>query len=136
MHYNSGCDISGEIARVGSLVKSHKPGDKALVAPGMSDGTCEYCATGWDSLCESYKIIGYETQGGYAEYAAVPSQNVLPIPDHLSFEEAASVPLVFLTASHIVATTARLSAGETVRDRAAGGAAGSAAIQVAKVLGA
>ncbi len=132
----SGSDISGEVARVGSFVKNHNHGDKVLIAPGISDGTCEYCATGWDSLCESYKIIGYETPGGYAEYAAVPSQNVLPIPDHLGFEEAASVPLVFLTAWHMLTTRAHLTAGETVLVWAAGSGVGSAAIQVAKVLGA
>ena len=136
MPHISGCDISGEVARVGSLVKNHKPGEKVLIAPGISDGTCEYCATGWDSLCESYKIIGNETQGGYAEFAAVPSENVLPIPDHLNFEEAASVPLVFLTAWHMLATRARLGPGETVLVWAAGSGVGSAAIQVAKLLGA
>lgn len=136
MPHISGCDISGEIASVGSLVKNRKPGDIVLVAPGISDGTCEYCASGWDSLCESYKIIGYETQGGYAEYVSVPPENVLPIPDHLSFEEAASIPLVFLTAWHMLTTRARLSAGETVLVWAAGSGVGSAAVQVAKVLGA
>lgn len=136
MPHISGCDISGEIAGLGSLVKNHTPGVKVLIAPGISDGTCEYCTTGWDSLCESYKIIGYETQGGYAEYVAVPSENVLPIPDRLSFEEAASLPLVFLTAWHMLTTRAHLSAGETVLVWAAGSGVGSAAIQVAKVLGA
>ena len=136
MPHISGCDISGEVARVGSLVKNHKPGEKVLIAPGISDGTCEYCSTGWDSLCESYKIIGYETQGGYADFAAVPSENVLPIPDRLNFEQAASVPLVFLTAWHMLSTRARLTAGEIVLVWAAGSGVGSAAIQVAKVLGA
>jgi NADPH:quinone reductase-like Zn-dependent oxidoreductase len=136
MPHISGSDISGEVSRVGSLVINHKPGDKVLIAPGISDGTCDYCATGWDSLCESYKIIGYETQGGYAEYASVPSENVLPIPDDLSFEEAASIPLVFLTAWHMLTTRAHLTAGETVLVWGAGSGVGSAAIQVSKVLGA
>jgi NADPH:quinone reductase-like Zn-dependent oxidoreductase len=136
MPHISGCDISGEVAKVGSLVKNHKIGDKVLIAPGISDGTCEYCTAGWDSLCESYKIIGYETQGGYAEYTAVPSANVLPIPGNLGFEEAASIPLVFLTAWHMLTTRARLIAGETVLVWAAGSGVGSAAIQVAKILGA
>jgi len=136
MPHISGCDISGEVAQVGSLAKNHRLGDRVLIAPGISDGTCEYCATGWDSLCESYKIIGYETQGGYAEYVAVPSENVLPIPGHLNFDEAAAVPLVFLTAWHMLVTRARLTAGETVLVWAAGSGVGSAAIQVAKVLGA
>ena len=136
MPHISGCDISGEIANIGSLVTNHKPREKVLLAPGISDGTCEYCASGWDSLCENYKIIGYETQGGYAEYVSVPAQNILPIPGHLSFEEAASIPLVFLTAWHMLTTRAHLSPGETVLVWGAGSGVGSAAIQVAKLLGA
>lgn len=136
MPHISGCDISGEVVEVGSLVKNQKPGDKVLIAPGISDGTCEYCSSGWDSLCENYKIIGYETQGGYAEYVTVPRSNILPIPDKLTFEEAAAIPLVFLTAWHMLTTRAHLTAGETVLVWAAGSGVGSAAIQVAKVLGA
>jgi NADPH:quinone reductase-like Zn-dependent oxidoreductase len=136
MPHISGCDISGEIVKAGGLVKNHAPGEKALIAPGMSDGTCEFCAAGWDSLCESYKIIGYETQGGYAELVSVPATNILPIPGRLSFEEAAAVPLVFLTAWHMLVTRAHLNPGETVLVWAAGSGVGSAAIQVAKLLGA
>ena len=136
MPHISGSDISGEVAKVGSLVDGHKPGDKVLISPGLSDGTCEYCSSGWDSMCESYRIIGYETQGGYAEYVSVPANNILPIPDRLSFEEAASVPLVFVTAWHMLSTRAHLSPGEIVLVWAAGSGVGSAAIQVAKILGA
>jgi NADPH:quinone reductase-like Zn-dependent oxidoreductase len=136
MPHISGSDISGEIVKIGSHVKNHQPGDKVLIAPGISDGTCEYCTLGWDSLCNNYKIIGYETQGGYAEYVAVPAENTLPIPNHLGFEEAASVPLVFLTAWHMLTTRAHLTAGEIVLVWGAGSGVGSAAIQVAKVLGA
>jgi len=136
MPHISGSDISGEVVKVGSLVKNHKPGDKVLIAPGIGDGTCEYCTSGWDSLCDNYRIIGYETQGGYAEYVSVPSANILPIPNSLSFEEAAAVPLVFLTAWHMLTTRAHLTAGETVLVWGAGSGVGSAAIQVAKVLGA
>ena len=132
----SGSDISGEIVKVGRLVSNNKPGDKVVVAPGISDGVCEYCTAGWDSLCENYKIIGYETQGGYAEYVSVPRENILPIPDNLSFEEASSIPLVFLTAWHMLTTRAHLTAGETVLVWGAGSGVGSAAIQVAKLLGA
>jgi NADPH:quinone reductase-like Zn-dependent oxidoreductase len=132
----SGSDISGEISETGNLVSGHPEGEKVLIAPGISCGICDYCSDGWDSLCESYKIIGYETQGGYAEYVAVPSANVLPIPDKLSFEQAASVPLVFLTAWHMLMTRARLVPGETVLVWAAGSGVGGAAVQVAKLVGA
>lgn len=136
MPHISGSDISGEVAKIGRLVTSHKVGDKVLIAPGINDGTCEYCATGWDSLCENYRIIGYETQGGYAEYVSVPERNILPIPDKLNFEEAAAIPLVFLTAWHMLSTRSHLSPGETVLVWAAGSGVGSAAIEVSKLLGA
>jgi len=136
MPHISGSDISGEVVKVGSLVKNHIPGDQVLIAPGVSDGTCEYCTSGWDSLCDNYKILGYEIQGGYAEYVSVPGANILSIPDNLSFEQAAAVPLVFLTAWHMLTTRAHLTAGETVLVWGAGSGVGSAAIQVAKLLGA
>ena len=132
----SGSDISGEITEVGDLVSGRSKGEKVLVAPGISCGVCDYCSNGWDSLCELYKIIGYETQGGYAEYVAVPARNLLPIPDKLSFDQACSVPLVFLTAWHMLVTRAHLVPGETVLVWAAGSGVGSAAVQVAKLLGA
>ena len=132
----SGSDISGEVAEVGNFAVGHSKGEKVVIAPGISCGICDYCRNGWDSLCDSYKIIGYETQGGYAEYVAVPAANTLPIPDKLTFEEASSVPLVFLTAWHMLVTRAHLAPGETVLVWAAGSGVGSAAVQVAKVLGA
>ena len=132
----SGSDISGEIAEFGNLVSGHSKGEKVLIAPGISCGICDHCSNGWDSLCDSYKIIGYETQGGYAEFVAAPASNILPTPDKLSFEEASSVPLVFLTAWHMLVTRAYLKPGETVLVWAAGSGVGSAAVQVAKLLGA
>ncbi len=136
MPHISGSDISGEIERTGKLVLGHEKGDRVLVAPGISCGVCEYCTTSRDSLCPSYKIIGYETQGGYAEYVAVPKENILPIPDGLGFEEASSIPLVFLTAWHMLVTRAHTAPGENVLVWAAGSGVGSAAVQVSKLLGA
>jgi len=136
MPHISGSDIAGEVAQLGKLVDGHSVGEKVLVSPGLRCGTCEYCTTGRDSLCESYKIIGYETQGGYAEYVAVPGENLIPIPNKLSMEEASSIPLVFLTAWHMLVTRARLVPGETVLVWAGGSGVGSAAIQIAKLLGA
>ncbi len=136
MPHISGSDITGQIVESGKLVEGHNVNEKVLIAPGISCGVCEYCTSGWDSLCSSYKIIGYETQGGYAEYVAVPGRNILPIPDKLDFEQASSIPLVFLTAWHMLVTRAHLAPGETVLVWAAGSGVGSAAIQVARVLGA
>jgi NADPH:quinone reductase-like Zn-dependent oxidoreductase len=134
MPHISGSDISGEIVQLGNKPLHHQNGEKVLLAPGISCGICNYCNNGWDSLCEHYEIIGYETQGGYAEYVSVPVENLLPIPDGLSFEQAASIPLVFLTAWHMLMTRANLKPAETVLVWGAGSGVGSAAIQVSKLL--
>jgi NADPH:quinone reductase-like Zn-dependent oxidoreductase len=132
----SGSDISGEVASIGRLVTRTRPGDAVIVSPGLSCGMCEYCLSGRDSMCRSYKIIGYLTDGGYAELVSVPEVNIIAMPEWLKFEEAAAVPLVFMTAWHMLVTNARVSPGEYVLVLGAGSGVGSAAIQIAKLSGA
>ncbi len=131
-----GSDISGEVAEAGSLVTRVKPGDRVLLCPGISCGQCEACAKGLDSACRAYTLFGAGVDGGYAEYVKSPERNVIPIPGDLSFDEAAAVPLVFLTAWHMLMTRAGLKPGEDVLVIGAGSGVGSAAIQVAKLIGA
>lgn len=131
-----GSDISGEVAEVGSLVSRVKPGDRVLLAPGISCGQCEECFHGLDSACRSYTLFGVMVDGGYAQYVKSPEMNVIPIPGDLSFDEAAAVPLVSLTAWHMLITRARLRPGEDVLVMAAGSGVGSVAIQVAKLISA
>ena len=131
-----GSDISGEVAEVGSLVTRVKPGDRVLLAPGISCGQCEACFKGMDSACRSYTLFGVMVDGGYAEYVKSPEMNVIPIPGDLSFDEAAAVPLVFLTAWHMLFTRAVLKPGEDVLVIGAGSGVGMAAIQIAKLAGA
>ena len=97
---------------------------------------CEYCLSGRDNLCASYDILGYRADGGYAEYVKAPSFNIIPKPENLSFEEASSIPLVFLTAWHMLVERVKLKPGETLLVHAAGSGVGSAAIQIGKLLGA
>ena len=130
-----GSDISGEVAQVGALVANARPGDRVLLAPGISCGHCEACWKGLDSACRSFTIFGVMVDGGYAEYVKSPTLNVIPIPGNLNFEEAASVPLVFLTAWHMLLSRARLQPGEDVLVVGAGSGVGIAAIQVAKLVG-
>jgi NADPH:quinone reductase-like Zn-dependent oxidoreductase len=130
-----GSDISGEVAQVGALVTNAKPGDRVLLAPGISCGQCDACWKGLDSACRSFTIFGVLMDGGYAEYVKSPAVNVIEIPGDLSFEEAASVPLVFLTAWHMLFTRAGLQPGEDVLVVGAGSGVGIAAIQVAKLVG-
>lgn len=136
MPHISGSDISGEVADVGSLVTHAKPGDRVLLAPGISCGQCEMCFKGLDSACRSYTLFGVMVDGGYAEYVKSPEANVILIPGDLSFDEAAAVPLVFLTAWHMLVTRARLKPGEDVLVIGAGSGVGTAAIQVAKLVSA
>jgi NADPH:quinone reductase-like Zn-dependent oxidoreductase len=131
-----GSDVAGVVGEVGPGVEGVTPGDEVVLSPGVSCGRCEACLSGDDVLCRSYALLGEHLPGGYAEKVAAPAQNVLPKPRRLSFDEAACVPLAFLTAWHALVARAALRPGETVLVHAAGSGVGSAAVQIAKVLGA
>jgi NADPH:quinone reductase-like Zn-dependent oxidoreductase len=131
-----GSDIAGEVAEVGALAKRVRVGDKVVLAPGVSCGQCAACAAGKDNECRNYTIFGYGRNGGCAEYVLAPEVNLLPMPAGLSFEEAAAVPLVFVTAWHMLVARARLQPGEEVLVLGAGSGVGTAAIQIAKLTGA
>jgi NADPH:quinone reductase-like Zn-dependent oxidoreductase len=131
-----GSDISGEVAAVGANVKNARVGDKVLLAPGISCGECVPCMAGRDNFCKDYVLFGSTVHGGYAEFVKSPAANLIPIPARLSFEQAAAVPLVFLTAWHMLFYRAHLQPAEVVLVIAAGSGVGSAAVQIAKVTGA
>jgi NADPH:quinone reductase-like Zn-dependent oxidoreductase len=131
-----GNDISGVVAEVGELVRNVGIGDRVLLAPGVSCGTCAQCVGGDDNLCPHYAMLGYQLDGGYAEYVAAPARNAHRIPMGLSFEQAASIPLTFQTAWHMLIGRARLKPGEDVLVLAAGSGVGTASIQIAKLHGA
>jgi len=131
-----GNDIAGVVREVGELVTWVKPGDEVMVQPGVSCGHCEACLSGRDNLCREYDIVGYRRNGGYAELVAVPGANVVPKPSELSWEEAAALPLVTVTAWHMLVTRAAVQPGEDVLVHAAGSGVGSIAIQIAKLRGA
>ena len=131
-----GNDIAGVVREVGELVTWAKTGDEVMVQPGVSCGHCEACLSGEDNLCREYDIIGYRRNGGYAEFVAVPGVNIVPKPAELSWEEAAALPLVTITAWHMLVTRANVQPGEDVLVHAAGSGVGSIAIQIAKLRGA
>jgi len=131
-----GSDIAGQVARVGEKISGVRPGERVLLSPGISCGHCVHCLRGDDNLCRQYTLFGYKVDGGYAEYVASPAANVIPMPANLSFEKAAAIPLVFLTAWHMLITRAQLQPDETVLVLGAGSGVGSAAIQIAKMMGA
>lgn len=130
----SGADVAGEVvAAPGDEVPA---GTRVLLQPGLSCGRCAACLDGRDNECRRYDVLGYQSQGGYAELVAVPVANVVPIPDHVTFEAAAAFPLTFLTAWHMLLTRARLRASDTVLVVAGTSGVGQAAIQIARLHGA
>lgn len=131
-----GNDIAGELVALGSEAAELEPGQRVMLSPGISCGRCRACLQGEDSSCRSYRILGYQVHGGYAELVRCPLVNVIPLPAGFGFEEAAAFPLVFLTAWRMLVTRARLRPAEDVLVWAAGSGVGVAAIQIAKLFGA
>jgi len=131
-----GNDVVGIVRAAGSVARNVTAGDRVLVNPTLSCGTCPACLGGDDNLCRDYDVLGRRRNGGYAELVAVPAVNCLPFPENLSWEEAAAVPLVFLTAWHMLVGRAKLQPGEDVLVIGAGSGVGSAAIQIARMIGA
>ena len=128
-----GSDVAGDVVDGGGAYAS---GTRVLLQPGLSCGRCEKCLTGCDNECAAYDVLGYTTDGGYAEVISVPIDNVVPIPDHVDFVSAAAFPLTFLTAWHMLITRGLLQAGDVVLVIAGGSGVGQAAIQIAKLHGA
>jgi len=131
-----GSEVAGVVDAVGPGAEEVEIGMPTLVAPGVSCGHCARCVGGEDMFCRHYGILGEHRDGGYADYVVVPRRNVLPLPRGLTYAEAAALPLVFLTAWHMLAGRAKLARGEDVLVHAAGSGVSSAAIQIARLLGA
>jgi NADPH:quinone reductase-like Zn-dependent oxidoreductase len=131
-----GNDVVGVAERVGDAAPHIRPGDRVLVLPTLSCGTCPACLAGDDNLCRHHDVLGRCRNGGYAEKVSVPGANCLPYPENLSWEQAAAVPLVFLTAWHMLVGRAQVRPGEDVLVLGGSGGVGSAAVQVAKLFGA
>ncbi len=128
----SGSDVAGEVVDADGT----PAGTRVMLQPGLSCGRCTMCRSGRDNYCPEYSVIGYLSDGGYAELVSAPVENLVPIPDHIDFVAAAAFPLTFLTAWHMLITRAGLQPGDTVLVLAAGSGVGQAAIQIARVHGA
>ena len=127
-----GVDIAGEVEEVGTEVESVSRGMRVVVNPTVKTVSPK---TGHVVLALN-RVIGVNMWGGFAEYVKVPAENVVEIPDGLSYEAASTLPVCFVTAWHGLFGRGELGAGETALVHAAGSGTGSAAIQVAKLAGA
>jgi NADPH:quinone reductase-like Zn-dependent oxidoreductase len=130
-----GSDAAGIIRELGRDVSGLTPGQRVTINPGIACGHCEFCSAGFGSQCVSWAMVGENRDGAYAEFVVVPAHIVLPIPDHISFEEAAAAPLVFLTAWSMMVGKGNIRPGEDVLILGAGAGVGTAAIQIAKLVG-
>jgi NADPH:quinone reductase-like Zn-dependent oxidoreductase len=136
MPHIPGSDVAGEVARVGANVCTVRVGQKVVLAPGVTCGHCPACIAGNDNRCREFTNLGYKIDGGCAEYVRCPEINCMPYPENLDWINAAAVPLVFLTAWHMLINRAQLQPAEDVLVLAAGSGVGIAAIQIAKFFGA
>jgi crotonyl-CoA carboxylase/reductase len=133
----AGSDASGIVWKVGSEVRRWKPGDQVVVHCNQSCGQCAEC-NGLDPMaCEQQKIWGYETNwGSFAQFTKVQAQQLLPRPQHLSWEEAASYGLTYFTAYRMLTGQAAVKAGDNVLVWGAGGGLGIFAVQLCRLMGA
>jgi len=131
-----GSDASGTIAALGAGVSGMAVDDEIILNPGLSCGHCEYCLRGEQSQCFTFGIMGMSRPGTFAEQVSVPAVNIYPKPAHLSFEEAAALPLAYLTAWRMLINRGGLTPGDTVLLHGIGGGVAIAALQFCALTGA
>ena len=132
-----GSDGAGVVAAVGPDVTRFAPGDRIAINPTICNNPLDHFARlGHNNMCDDFAIFGEHVAGFYAEYAVVPERNLLKLPEEICFETAAAASLVFVTAWHSLITRGRLQPGESVLVVGAGGGVNTAAIQIARLVGA
>jgi NADPH:quinone reductase-like Zn-dependent oxidoreductase len=136
MPHIPGCDGAGVVTEVGEDVSRFEVGDHVAMLAGVYCGECEFCRDGDYPLCVNYHLIGEHVRGIHGENAAIPAENLTPVPDHVDWATAAAAPLVFQTAWRMLLTRGQLDPGETVLVLGASGGVGHAAVQIANYAGA
>src|SRR5246127_4770973 len=129
-----GSDVAGEVVETGEYVTGFTTGQRVIVAPIHFCGHCVKCLAGLQNHCREFTVLGNGVDGGNCELIAVPAANVIPFPDSLDFNQAASVPLVFVTAWHMLVGLAGIRPGQTVLVLGGSSGVGIAAIQIAKLF--
>ncbi len=134
-----GSDATGIVQKAGRIAARDYPfqkGDEVITVPIRSCGHCAFCLSGRENLCREFHIPGESVQGVQAEYISVPAKYVLPKPGSLDWHQAAALPLAAMTAYHMLIPKAGLKYGDWILIYGASSGIGSAAIQMAKALGA
>jgi NADPH:quinone reductase-like Zn-dependent oxidoreductase len=136
MPHIGGSDIAGEVEAVGPGVGEVTPGTRVVVDPSLDWEWFEGVRRGEGLPEPEFRVLGEHTHGGFAELAVVPAGNLLRIPDHVSFQDAAAAGLVFVTAWRALVTRAKLRAGERVLVTGGSGGVATVAVQMARRAGA
>lgn len=131
-----GSDAAGVVAAVGDGVDGAKVGDEVILNPGITTGRSEFARRGQQSECPTFSLVGLARPGTFAQRVAVPASNLYPKPAHLSWQEAAALPLAYVTAFRMLTARANLRPGETVLIHGIGGGVALAGLQFAKAMGA
>jgi alcohol dehydrogenase len=132
-----GAEAAGEIAGVGPEVTGFKPGDPVVMFGALTCGVCKACREGRDNLCENVAgVMGFHVDGFARELVNMPARLVIPVPAGIAARDAACAPIAFATVQHMLFDNAKLEPGETVLVHAGGSGIGTAAIKMAKAIGA
>ncbi len=124
-----GHEFAGTVVGKGAAVVDVEIGDRACVHYVIGCGKCGFCASGRETYCDQYRMIGKDVDGGFAEFASVPSRNVLKVPRTVPVDEAAILGCAVSTAYHAL-RRGRAREGETVLVNGLGGL-GLHAVQIA-----
>ncbi len=130
-----GAEFAGVVDEVGGRVSTLRKGNRVTVYNRVFDGACDMCLSNSEMLCRNGGIMGVITNGGYAEYAVVPERNAFKLPDDLTWEMAASLPVAGLTPFHAL-KAAELVMNEALVVFGASGNTGNFAVQLGKKIGA
>lgn len=125
-----GHEVAGVVERVGALVETPLVGDRVCLHYNLACGSCYHCSTGNEQFCPTGRMIGHFTDGGFAEYIAVPARNAIPLPEQIPFPQGATLMCASATSFHALRKS-RLRAGETAAVFGIGGL-GASAIQLTR----
>ena len=133
----SGSDVAGTVVEVGDDVSVIKVGDRVASHPNLTCRVCKACTSGHEYDCNVRLVWGFQTGplwGGFAQYTRLPEVNVVKLPGNVSFNDAAAISMVGMTAWHMLVTRARIRPGKTVLIMGGGSGMGIAGIQIAKLF--
>lgn len=131
-----GGEASGTVDAVGEGVTGWTPGDRVAVQSNLFCGRCEFCTRGEESLCLDSRLLGVQCDGGFAEFCVVPTRVLVRLPEGVGFEDSAALTLAGSTAMHMLTDRTRVEPGQWVLVIGGASGVGSAAIQIARGLGA